>query len=243
MRAILVSVDYSDLLSLTLPYNRHHFDEVCVVTSWEDKATERLCAQHGVKVYFTDAFWRDGARFNKWLALEEGLDEFGREGWLCLMDADVFWPRTIPPLNLQPGCLYTPLRRMMTDVTAEIPPEDEWAQFRLHPQKTLFCGHTQIFHADDPVLGKPPWHETNWTHAGGADNQFQSKWDEKNKIRPGFEVLHLGQYRCNWMGRATQYRDGSLPENGRVLLEDMQAMVRQRWGKQGPAKYSHEKLP
>ena len=33
MRAILVAVDYADLLAITLPYNRQHFYEVMVVTS------------------------------------------------------------------------------------------------------------------------------------------------------------------------------------------------------------------
>jgi hypothetical protein len=33
LRAIMVAVNYSDLLSITLPYNRHHFDQVMIVTN------------------------------------------------------------------------------------------------------------------------------------------------------------------------------------------------------------------
>ena len=43
MNAILVCVDYSDLLAITLPHNRHHFNKVMVVTTPEDKDTIRLC--------------------------------------------------------------------------------------------------------------------------------------------------------------------------------------------------------
>ena len=33
MRAILVSVDYADILALTLPLNRHHFSDVMVAAT------------------------------------------------------------------------------------------------------------------------------------------------------------------------------------------------------------------
>lgn len=214
MNAIMVAVDYTDLLRITLPYNRHYFDKVVVVTDprcayevWD------VCMANDAHCYATDAFYRRGAHFNKWLALEEGLDHMGRNGWICLMDADVLWPKvTDLTRHLQPGFLYSPLRRMMEQVTLPIPQEDQWRQFPVHRNIHEWAGYSQVFHADDWHLGPPPWHQTDWKHAGGADSMFQAKWSTDYKVRPPFEVLHLGPAGTNWCGRVTPFLDGSLPE-------------------------------
>jgi hypothetical protein len=199
LRAICVAVDYADILSLTLPYNRHHFDEMMIVTAPTDFATIHLAYEHKCELYITNSFYDDGADFNKWKALEQGLDEFGRRGWMCLLDADVLWPKKIPEYKLQTGDLYTPVRRMCMEL--RIQPEAEWKYYKIHPNIAEFAGYSQIFHALDPHLGEKPWHEINWRHAGGADSFFQMKWPVESKVRPPFEVLHLGPAGTNWCGR------------------------------------------
>lgn len=117
MNAILVSVDYADLLAITLPYNRHHFDEVCIVTTPEDVQTQKVAREYNSQIYTTRAFYGTNVYFNKWRAFEEALDWFVRgkiaaspqhcglsaslsytpprprySGWLCVMDADILWP-------------------------------------------------------------------------------------------------------------------------------------------------------
>lgn len=249
MRAIMVCVDYSDLLSITLPYNRHHFEEIVVVTSPQDAKTVGVVfSQYDsskISVFQTNAFYENGATFNKWKALEQGLDAMGRHGWLCIMDADVLWPKKLPPFAPVKGKLYTPKRRMWEEwpkldnlfvevdtvrvgdypETSErayvVPKEDQWSKFPLHRQMVEFAGYSQIFHADDPVLGLAPWHETDWKHAGGADSFFQAKWSDEKKIRPPFEVLHLGPAGQNWMGRATPLVDGTVPEGAEGKLKEM----------------------
>jgi hypothetical protein len=242
MRAFIVAVDYADLLRETLPYNRHHFNEVTIITTPTDLATQDLAASYGANIFQTDAFHDNGASFNKWKALEQGLDEFGRHGLIVLMDADVLWPKIIPTFRYKRGFLYTPLRRMMDPVRLPVPPECEWSRYPLHPQQREFAGYTQIFHADDPHLGPPPWHQTNWRHAGGADSFFQAKWASPYKIRPPFEVLHLGPAGVNWMGRASDYLDGTKPEDAddkRKLLYDT---IRQRRMSCSRDRYLHEKI-
>lgn len=240
MRAILVSVDYTDLLTLTLPYNRHHFDDVCVVTSLKDHGVADLAMAYNCKLYRTDAFYDDGATFNKWKALEAALDWYGREGWMCIMDADVLWPKQIPAYAAQFGCIHTPLRRMWVDVTKPVPREEDWKNVPLHPQQVEFAGYTQIFHADDPHLGKAPWHEINWRHAGGADSFFQMKWPQQNKVRPPFEVLHLGYAGTNWCGRASKYVDGTLPKETSSRLQRLRSFVRGRT--HGAGRFDGEKI-
>lgn len=204
MNAIIVCVDYAAELAITLPYNRHHFERVLVVTEERDKATRDTAASWHADVCCTDAFRANGARFNKFAAMEEALTECDyRHGWLCIMDADVLWPRAAP-LELRVGCLYTPRRRMCPDV--RLVPESEWRRYPLHRNDAEHAGYSQVFHCDDPVLGAPPWHDVTWSHAGGADSFFQRKWREHNKVRPPWECLHLGEAGTNWCGRGEEDR-------------------------------------
>lgn len=212
----MVSVNYEDILAVTLPYNRHHFHEVMVVTCYGDASID-IARANRAEVYVTDAFTRDGAYFNKWAALEEGLDVYGRHGELCIMDADVLWPKEIPPYERKVGFLYSPLRYMLPS-GRPIPDESEWSKYPIHPNTREWAGFTQIFHADDPHLPNPPWHQTDWVHAGGADSFFQLLWPPEYKIRCPFNVLHLGEAGLNWYGRATPYLDGRKPDHADTRL-------------------------
>ncbi len=250
MRAVIVCVDFADILALTLPWNRHHFDNVLVITSPEDTSTQQVAEFNQATTFLTDSFFQDGADFAKWKALEEGLDFFGRHGWLCLMDADIAWPKQIDWSLLHfddcsaLGYLFTPLRRMMTETQGltTIPPESEWSKLPLHPQQQEWAGYTQIFHASDPVLGPPPWHQVDWKHAGGADSFFQAKWPTERKVRPPFEVLHIGQSGVNWCGRTTQRLDGTTPPEARQRRDTLQRYIRGRMGKHGDERFRHERL-
>lgn len=238
----MVAVDYADLLSITLPYNRHQFEDVMVVTTPGDDEVADLTRQYDAQLYVTDSFYNDGAYFNKWLALEEGLGEYGRHGLLCLMDADVLWPKKIPPSEYQNGILYAPRRRMMETVMLPIPSEEQWPCFRHHYQWREFAGYSQIFHAADPHLGDPPWHETDWRHAGGADSFFQMKWPESDKIRPAWDVLHLGLAGKNWCGRVTPYIDGTQSPFAYARETRLHTMLCKRSGKTIETRYLNEKI-
>jgi hypothetical protein len=255
LRALLVSVDYSDLLSKTLPYNRHHFKEVMVVTSLRDLASAAIAEQNDAEVYCTNLFYKDGAKFNKWRALEKALDYFGRHGILCIMDADVLWPKVIMGghEDFKHGQLYSPLRHMapwpLDESGIQIPSEISWGRFPIHRNINEWAGYTQIFHASDPALGQPPWHDVTWSHAGGADSFFQRKWSKENKVRTLWNVLHLGEPGINWQGRVTPYGDGSLPRGSHEGREAMQRLWderrrRDRYADEGHGedRYDNEKL-
>ncbi len=204
VRALITSVNYTDCLKLTLHYNRHHFSEVYVVTTPEDEPNVRPVAEaNGVKVIVTDSFYKDGADFNKYGAIEYGLDVMGREGWVCLLDADVVLPRDAKLDNLVPGNLYGPLRRMLDVVPPCFPPEDTWRELPLFNSGNHYAGYCQIFHASDAVIGSPPWHGSGWNNASGGDTFLQNKWALANKIRPPWECLHIGPHGVNWKGRTS----------------------------------------
>lgn len=231
MRAILVCVDYADYLSITLPRNRHHFEQVMIVSTSDDHETAAVADACDTRLFQTNAFYDDGAKFNKWKALEQGLDALGREGWLCIMDADVLWPQVLPGQAFETGKLYTPFRRMMVDMSRPIPEEADWRQLQRHQQLREFAGYTQIFHADDPALGVAPWHQLDWRHAGGADSAFQARWEDRNKVRPAWECLHLGPAGQNWCGRASDYLDGRREphaDSRRGALQEFMRIRRER---------------
>lgn len=146
----------------------------------------------------------------------------------CVMDADILWPKKIPHWRLDVGCLYTPLRRMFCDLRLPVPPEEHWSKWPLHPQQREWAGYTQVFHADDPNLGKSPWYETTWKHAGGADSFFQMRWRTQQKLRPPFEVLHLGTSGENWCGRVSPYLDGHSDPKAQERRQQLHGLLAQR---------------
>lgn len=330
MRAVLVSVNYHDILMHTLPWNRHHFTDVMVVTSErkEDDPTFEIAQANECHVWRTNIFWERGAKFNKWAALEEALDMFGRkpvfptspyaeskgyltsasleatltptledsrqehptledsrqqeppvpevhtphlDHWMCLMDADILWPRDLrigqstnyltfngrnrESTLVKKGMLCSPFRRMFTDtsqhflhprpissildITHQVntkddqdirpyPPESLWHNFQVHRNVGEWAGYSQIFHLEDPMLPTPPWHDTSWTHCGGADSFFQERWPKHLKVRPFWECLHIGNAGLNWMGRATHYLGGVKNPDHDRKREEIMAMWRER---------------
>lgn len=270
MNAILVCVGLDDILSLTLPYNRHHFDRIVVATTPQDGATHRVAEKSCAEVFVTEAFYEGRAYFRKWLALERGLDYMGREGAICILDCDIVLPKEVSypatweqkgttvggPRNgtisqwaasvvLRNDCLFCPRRRMMEDLVGlakqGLPCENLWQTLPLHPG-TEFAGYCQIFDAADRHLPKGYWYQTDWIHAGGADSFFAQLWPESHRVRPNWEVLHLGSCGRNWMGRVSNRLDGTpVPGSGhRNVL--MQEMLRRRRENPPDDRYRGERL-
>jgi len=208
IKAITVSVNYDDLLRVTLPRMKSHFDSILVVTDNKDRATHRVAEKYGAAVYRTDAFYRHGAVFNKGLAIEEAFDQIGRRGWILLVDADIILP---PDVDLSecddPERLYSPYRRLLkcpSDLTYL--DHQSWSTLERGPEGTRndeFAGYFQLFHADATPLKVKPWYGIGWRTAGGCDSEFWWKWDREKLTRPSFEVLHVGQPNRNWKGRVT----------------------------------------
>lgn len=275
LRAFMVAVDYSDLLPITLNYNLHHFNEVTIVTDPNSKeAVVNIVwnelpnpTKTGINVLTTNAFYYGGAKFNKWLALEWGLDQMGRDGWICLMDADVCWPKDVKvsvfgesvrfgwhkgDTIVNRGQLFTPLRRMVDDLAPlrsvdgvfTVPDESMWSNYHIHRNIHEWAGYSQVFwgeddalklcancghvagdHTQEHVCRRYAWHETDWLHAGGADSFFQRRWQPESKIRPAWEVLHLGPAGVNWMGRSSEYVDGTRHPQG----QQRHGQIMQMW--------------
>ncbi len=120
VRAITVCVEYADLLALTAPWNQFFYDELTVVTSRDDDATANLCERLSqmlpIRCHRTDVFYARKAKFNKYAALEEGLDVMGRSGWILVIDADIAIMKTDHPFSPRIGNLYTPIRHVLENI-------------------------------------------------------------------------------------------------------------------------------
>lgn len=248
--AVIVCVEYWDILQMTLPYNYHNFDKIIIVTSTQEEIPlwfhNKYDNDEKITIFRSPDFYTNGAHFNKWLPLEQGLELAG-VGWICILDADILIPqqnmldgwkdKLLDTSRLSYGKLYTPLRRMYPEL--RILPEYSWSDFPIHPNVNEWSGYFQLFHTSDLVLGPRPWHEINWKHAGGADTFFQAKWAPENKIRPTWQVLHLGLEGRNWCGRSTPYVNGAVPTMATHRRNQLQQIAHQR---RETGNYDHEKF-
>ena len=88
IEAVVVCDRYSDFLRCTLPGNKHLFDRIVVVTSAEDRDTQRICEFHHVECLQTDALNSRWNKFCKGAGINEGLSRLNRmDGWCT-------WTRT-----------------------------------------------------------------------------------------------------------------------------------------------------
>jgi hypothetical protein len=223
MIAITVSIDFSDFLSQALPHNRKHFEQYIVVTNHADTATADLARTWDCDLFRTEAFTQDSAYFNKYRAWEEAADYYQPSGWIASMDADVVLPKNGIAIDLCTGNLYGPRRRMWrSDVWDG---SWDWSKLPIFPDRE-WAGFCQIYSTADAVLCERPWHDIWWKN-GCGDSSIQARWPTEKKIRPDWEVLHIG--------KPCRYRYGRSPEA-------LKAMKRYQAMRRPGDKYVHEKI-
>ena len=215
MRAIIVCVDFSDFLRLTLPRTMGLFDYVTIVTSGDDTETVETgfrafseadddCAM--LSFIATNEFYLNGAPFNKGAALDYAIESHTNE-WVCILDADIFLPRQMDLSGIKRGHLYSPQRRMQKE-PGPVVPESTWCELPQGPEcrNGEYGGYFPLFHAGD--IGQPPWYSSPmWRTAQGCDTVFTDQFGPRYCRRLPFEVLHLGETRVNWGGRVSRRWD------------------------------------
>lgn len=202
IRALTVCVGpfYAATLEICLVRNMRHFVETFVVTAPGDEAVKAVAGRvPGVTVFETDAFYRHGAKFNKGLSIEECFDFMGRHGMLCIIDADILLPDSLPLDSLDPNALHGASRRTLLKPERWHPGFD-WKE--AIPEKDGGpVGFFQLFNASAPAIrDRRPWYEPTYAHCGGGDDWFMRHWPKGLwKILP-VEVLHLGPRDRHWFG-------------------------------------------
>lgn len=222
--AIITCVNYSDFLNLCLDSVTTKFNEVVVLTSKDDQETHAAAQYHRVRLIKTDAWYADGAKFNKAAALNECLSsiDVSKRRAIALLDADIWIPPTFI-LNLEmleSEVLYGAKRRM-----CEKP--DHWTEFKegLRPLDSFpinippiingklwgslatdnpaaISGYFQLWLAgkNQPIRRMP-----ESRNAASYDLAFALSFpSSRRRYLCDDCLLHLGESKQNWDGRVTQ---------------------------------------
>ncbi len=256
LQGLTVSVGYDDLLAITLARNAPLFSRLCVITAPHDSKTIGVVSRlkdklnmDGLFVHITDAFYANGALFNKGAAIEEVLATKWRDDmWSVIFDADIYMPSSLQDcLKLQKmrqDDLYCPRRRQVDDpkmLGVMSGPEFEFPAI----DDAEHAGYFQMFHPHSRFLSTRPWYGTRWKHAGGCDSDFMMKFPLEHRHWMEFSVLHLGQHGKNWYGRVTPRWDeqqGSIGPTNPAYAEKMMKDMRRNRGKHKNDPYRGELL-
>jgi hypothetical protein len=125
-------VGFEDVLALTLPHTTALFGHhaITIVTTPDDRDTQRLCHKFGVRCLPTDEFHRHGAPFDKARAIRYGWMHLRQTGWIIHMDADIVLPPTFHGMlahhSLDPSCIYG-IDRIDCNV-------DQWREYLAKPE-------------------------------------------------------------------------------------------------------------
>lgn len=205
IHGLTVSVDYAEYLMVTGPLWLKGLTSMTVVTAPTDKRTVQVMRllnampdRPSLSLFITDAFTRDGASFNKGLAMEEARGLMAWEDWILFFDVDVAPPKDWLYLFTEPlqmGYLYgstrleTPAIECIGDLLMPKVDDDR-----------LGYGYFQLFHSQDPKVTNRPLLDTHWRHAGNYDSNFMLGFRSMVKD-VGFPVWHIGPQHENWFGK------------------------------------------
>lgn len=187
--AVIICVNYSDFLSITLPQNKKVIDRILVVTKDSDFETINLCKKLQVEYIVTDAFNYNGASFNKGLAINVGFSQLKLRDWIINLDADILLPdnfsETVSREMQNIECSYS-CRRY------DIPTFKEWLEVmqnrELIKTKKLYrgigYGNFFCFNFNSSIFQKsigefkglpyPYW----FSHASESDWIFRNRWSD-----------------------------------------------------------------
>lgn len=228
VEAVVVCDKYSDFLVQTLPHNKFLFDRIVVVTSWEDKATQRVCEFHHVQCIRTDELQSRKGEFHKGKGINAGLEALPLKSWAVHLDADIYLPPQtrllLQAADLDPQFIYGIDRFLVRGFEA-------WAGFQSvprlqHEDETYihlgaFPMGTRVMHRHaggyvpigffqlwNPQVSGIRRYPEEHTNAGRGDTVFAQLWPRNRRaFIPEIVAYHLessdAANAANWNGRTT----------------------------------------
>lgn len=110
LQGLTVCVNYADFFKETGLANKGIFDKFVVVTDIADTEVSALCVEYGYHLVKTDVFYENGASFNKYAGINEGLKYIDEDAWVMFVDSDIVLQpetkRVLKELNLDESFLY-----------------------------------------------------------------------------------------------------------------------------------------
>lgn len=225
IEGVIVCINYSDFLRVTLQNNRHFFDKLVVVTDTKDTETHKTCEFWNVECIKTDIFYRDGNIPNKALGINEGLKSLSLEDWVIQLDADIWLPPisrdVVENLVLNKGFIYG-IDRMMCNSYKE------WHQFISLRSNTCVHEGWVYLHLHDFPIGQRivQYYGDGYMPIGYFQmwNPSISKVYEYPVLDSGFDrtdVLHLKQF--------PREKRGFIPEMVCIHIASQDHVMGQNW--------------
>lgn len=228
LECVIVCDRYHDFLAETMPHNKFLFDRLVVVTSYEDKATQRMCEYHHVECIPTDVLESRKKKFCKGAGINVGLDALGKSDWVLHLDADIYLPPQtrliLQRAELDKSHVYGIDRFIVKGIEAwdkfrEMPQlqhEDEtWIHMGAFPMGTRVMhfgagGYVPIgfFQLWNPQVSKVFRYPEGHSTAAREDTLFLEPWPRsKRGFIPELIGYHLesldAMKASNWSGRTT----------------------------------------
>jgi hypothetical protein len=228
LECVIVCDKYDDFLLKTLPTNKFLFDKIVIVTSPDDKKTQKVCEYLHVECVVTDRLESRWGRFRKGCGINDGLEKLDKDGFVVHMDADIYLPPQtrilLKNMNLDKQMIYGIDRFIVKGAEA-------WERFVSEPKlqhedgawvhPNAFPLGTRVMHPH--VGGYIPigffqlWHPLKsgidkylegHTNAGREDAAFAGLWPRhKRAMLPEIIGYHLesndSTIAANWNGRTT----------------------------------------
>lgn len=189
IEAVIICVNYSDFLDITLNENLKHFDQIIVVTSKEDIDTQSICKKYNATCLETNAFYLNDAKFNKGMAIDVGFSYLKYKDWVINLDADIVLPDNFRDKFLEEAsdieCSYASRRY-------DIQTYKEWEEVKIDKNKlknkllyrgigygNFFCFNynSKIFQNLINTTNGFPY--PNWfPHVAESDWIFRNRWSD-----------------------------------------------------------------
>lgn len=228
LEGVIVCDKYADFLRHSLPSTKHIFDRVVVVTSFEDKETQRVCEYNHVECIKSDVMESRRGHFRKGMGINVGLNALSKEDWVVHLDADIVLPPQTRILleraHLHKKDLYGIDRFIVKGIRAwqqfneELPLQhecDAYTHLTAFPVGTRVMsgaggGYIPIgfFQMWNPKVSGIFTYPEGHTDAGREDMLFAKKWPRSERhLIPEIVGYHLesddAAMSSNWKGRTT----------------------------------------
>lgn len=200
--AIMISVDYEDILPYVLEANHTFFKHWYIVTEERDLVTQEMCKKYpNVEVLFFK-FKDEKSEFNfggaRKYAQQIANEEF-KDDYKLIIDSDICLPSNFKALvntiNIDEDTIYGTERRLVMKIEDYLNNTVSHCVVETHlkPQNRVI-GFFQLYRSS--------FLYEDSTTCGHTDILFSNKFKKVKYL--DMIVIHLGQIGQNWGGRITQ---------------------------------------
>ena len=190
--------------------NLRFFDDTLIITDLNDFTTSDFCDEKGIKCLRTNVLYKNGARFNRGAALNQGFELINPQSWIVHLDIDILLPDNFREdfysINPDIENFYSARRIFIPKFRdcAGLFDDTQENKDRISKFETPFgigYGFCQLWNVNSEVvkingLNYPEsndvndsdwWHRNKWGETINGDREYVGKLKELP-----FKVFHLG---------------------------------------------------